>query len=85
METRALETATSNVLAAADNLARIADFLDLKPRADYWRGHADAMHKRISDQTYNAELGSFVASFGGTELDACLLLLHELRRDRTRR
>ncbi len=36
------------------------------------------MHRTISDRAWDAESNSFVASFDGAELDASLLLLHEV-------
>jgi len=63
---------------ACDRLARIATQLGFAERAAYWKTHADAMHRVISERAWNPELRSFVASFGGADLDASLLLLHEL-------
>ncbi len=63
---------------ACDRLARIAARLDLGERALYWRGHADAIHRGICENAWDATRRSFVASFGGQELDASLLLLNEL-------
>ncbi len=64
--------------AACDRLAKIADHLDLKDRAAAWRGKADTIHRTICEKAWNASVNSFVASFGGTELDANLLLLEEI-------
>lgn len=64
---------------ACDRLARVADRLGLDARSRYWRGHADAIHGVVVDNAWNADLGSFVESFGGgAEVDASLLLLAEL-------
>jgi GH15 family glucan-1,4-alpha-glucosidase len=63
---------------ACDRLARMAGRLRLPERAGYWSAHAEALHRVISERAWNAQLGSFVDSFGGEELDASLLLLHEL-------
>ena len=63
---------------ACDRLARIAARLGLAERALYWRGHADAIHRGICEKAWDAKRSSFVASFGGQELDASLLLLNEL-------
>ena len=63
---------------ACDRLARIAARLGLAERALYWRGHADAIHRGICENAWDATRSSFVASFGGQELDASLLLLNEL-------
>ena len=65
--------------AACDRLARIAHQLGLDARAGYWRGHADTIRTVICDNAWNAGMNSFVESFGGsTEVDASLLLLHDL-------
>ncbi|MBZ0325208.1 MAG: DUF5911 domain-containing protein [Alphaproteobacteria bacterium] len=64
--------------AACDRLAKIARRIGLAERGDYWRGHAEEMHKTICARAWNADLNSFVASFDGAEIDASLLLLHEL-------
>jgi GH15 family glucan-1,4-alpha-glucosidase len=63
---------------ACDRLARIASRLQLAERARYWRAHADALHRVIDERAWNEALGSFVDSFGGTEPDGSLLLLHEV-------
>ena len=64
--------------AACDRLARIATRLDLTPRTGFWRQKAEHMRKVILEEAWNADLNSFVESFDGDELDASLLLLHEL-------
>ncbi len=64
--------------AAADRLARIADVLGLPDEATEWREHAVSMHARICDQAWSDQLGGFAATFGGHDLDASLLLIHEL-------
>ncbi|HET7569807.1 MAG TPA: glycoside hydrolase family 15 protein [Gammaproteobacteria bacterium] len=63
---------------ACDRLAKIAARLALADRCDYWREHADRLHADICRQAWNADENSFVESFGGKDLDASLLLLHEL-------
>jgi GH15 family glucan-1,4-alpha-glucosidase len=65
--------------AACDRLARIAaDCMDREDRARFWRDTARRMHDVISARCWNAEKGHFASTFGGSELDACLLLLSEL-------
>jgi GH15 family glucan-1,4-alpha-glucosidase len=64
--------------AACDRLARIAVRLGLLARAAHWRAEADRIHEYISAHAWNQELGSFVATMGGTELDASLLCLNDL-------
>ena len=63
---------------ACDRLTRIATRLGLNDRAHYWRGHADVIHRAVCENAWDAKQQSFVESFGGKELDASLLLLHEL-------
>ncbi len=63
---------------ACDRLARIAARLGLHERVSYWRGYADVIHQAICDNAWDEKQQSFVESFGGQELDASLLLLHEL-------
>jgi GH15 family glucan-1,4-alpha-glucosidase len=36
------------------------------------------MHARINEHAWNADLDSYVATFGGQDVDASLLLMHEL-------
>lgn len=64
--------------AACDRLAKIAAQVRLQDRAAHWRERADAMHARIVEHAYNAELGHFVESHDGNRLDASLLLLVDL-------
>jgi GH15 family glucan-1,4-alpha-glucosidase len=64
--------------AACRRLARIAGELDLPDRVAYWRDHADGIRKAILEQAWNPDLNSFVESFGGSDLDASLLLLQEI-------
>jgi GH15 family glucan-1,4-alpha-glucosidase len=63
--------------AACDRLARIAHHLDLADRSALWRRRAEQIHATVLEQAWNPEIGSFAASFGGQEVDASLLLLHE--------
>ena len=64
--------------AACDRLARIAGTVGEADRSEHWRSIADGMHAKICAETWSEERGSFVGSFGGEELDASLLMLHEL-------
>ena len=64
--------------AACDRLARIADRLGLGARALHWREEADRIRAFVDEHGWNAELSSFVATAGGRDLDASLLLLAEL-------
>ena len=64
--------------AAADRLARIADHLGHTDDAAEWGGHAATMRARIMEEAWNQDLGSYVSTFGGDQMDASLLLMHEL-------
>ena len=64
--------------AGCDRLAKIARSLGLDSRAEAWRSTAQDLRKRILESAWNAERNSFVASLGGTDLDASLLLMQEL-------
>ncbi|HEY9568047.1 MAG TPA: glycoside hydrolase family 15 protein [Thalassobaculum sp.] len=64
--------------AAADRLDRIATRLGLDGEAAEWREHARSMHARICERAWSEKLGGFAATFGGDDLDASLLLIHEL-------
>jgi GH15 family glucan-1,4-alpha-glucosidase len=64
--------------AACDRLAKIARHIARPDRAAHWRQEADRLHDVISRRAWNSELGSFVSTFEGSEMDATLLLLHEV-------
>ncbi|MFD2233340.1 glycoside hydrolase family 15 protein [Phaeospirillum tilakii] len=64
--------------AACDRLAKIARRLGRDDRAAHWRGAADRLHGIIRERAWNPEIGSFVSTFDGSEMDATLLLLHEV-------
>lgn len=65
--------------AACDRLAAIATRLDLPERAAVWGAHARQIHQVICASAWNAELNSFVSTFGGDRLDASLLLMAEVQ------
>ncbi len=64
--------------AACDRLAKIAARLQRQDRADYWRAHADRIHARILHEAWSEEQGHFTDTFGGSRLDASLLLLADI-------
>ena len=64
--------------AACDRLAKIAAHIGLVARAVYWRKEADRLHTIICERCWNERLGSFVSTFDGGDVDATLLLLHEV-------
>ena len=64
--------------SACARLASIAEQLRQPDRAIHWRGEANRMRKVILEEAWSPKRESFVESFGGTELDASLLLLQFL-------
>jgi GH15 family glucan-1,4-alpha-glucosidase len=78
--TRAQVHTHSSVMcwAACDRLARIAGHLGLAERATHWQTRADRIRETVLERAWNEEMNSFVASFGGDEIDASLLLMHEV-------
>ena len=64
--------------AACDRLARIGGHLGIGDRAGLWRDRADRIKAKILDQAWSPSRGCFVATFAGDELDAALLLMHEV-------
>jgi len=64
--------------AGADRLARIAAHLGLETRAEYWRAEANVIHERICTSAWDVQQNSFTESWGLPDVDASLLLLHEL-------
>jgi len=63
--------------AACDRLARIAAALELASAAKQWRVAADELRDTILERAW-CEAGWFAGSLDGDELDASVLLLHEL-------
>lgn len=63
---------------ACDRLARIASFLELPDRAERWRVAADDLRTAILERAWNENLQCFVGSLDTDEIDASVLLLHEL-------
>ncbi len=61
--------------AACDRLARIARKLRLEPEAARWSDSAGRIRAAILEEGWNARRGCFVATFGGDEVDASLLLM----------
>ena len=65
--------------AACDRLANAADKLRLSDRAAFWRERAQLVRERIEREAWTDQHGRFAASFDGTELDASLLQMVDLR------
>lgn len=64
--------------AACDRLAKVARHLGLGPRYRYWRKKATEIRELILERAWNPKLKSFVASFGGSDIDASILLMPEV-------
>ena len=64
--------------AGCDRLAKVAARLGNDGRAKYWRQHADHISGVIQKEAWDEKQNSFVESFGGTDIDASLLLLNEI-------
>ena len=65
--------------AACDRLANAAQVLGLAGRAALWAERAKAVRERIEAEAYYAPEQRFAATFGGSELDASLLQLIDMR------
>lgn len=80
LRTRARVHTSSSLMcwAACDRLAKIANTLRLPERATHWRSRADLIHRRIVECAWSEKRQAFVESFGGTELDASVLLMAEV-------
>jgi GH15 family glucan-1,4-alpha-glucosidase len=65
----------SKVMAwvAFDRAIRGAEAFNLRGPIDRWREVRDAIHKDVCRNGYDADLGSFVQSYGSRQLDASLL------------
>ncbi|MEO0816060.1 MAG: glycoside hydrolase family 15 protein [Pseudomonadota bacterium] len=64
--------------AACDRLARIAEHLDLKDRADLWHSRAGEMRDIILEKAWSEERQAFTGAFGGDALDGSVLLMAEI-------
>jgi GH15 family glucan-1,4-alpha-glucosidase len=64
--------------AACDRLARIATQLNLTDRATHWQVRADRIRDAVLREAWNDSRGSFSAAFGSDDIDASLLLMHEV-------
>ena len=63
---------------ACDRLASIAQRLGLATRAVHWREHADALRNEILARAWNEKRGVITGALDHDDLDASVLLLHEL-------
>ena len=60
---------------AFDRMVKSAEEFDLKGPVEHWKKLRAEIHADVCANGFNAELGSFVQSYGATELDASLLLM----------
>lgn len=67
----------SNVMCwvAFDRAVRTVERFGLEGPLERWKSLREQVRRDVCEQGYNRELKSFVQSFGGSELDASLLLL----------
>jgi GH15 family glucan-1,4-alpha-glucosidase len=63
---------------ACDRLARIAGVLGLADRAEQWRTSADGLKATILRRAWSNEQRCFAGNLDSDEIDASVLLLHEL-------
>jgi GH15 family glucan-1,4-alpha-glucosidase len=80
LRTRARVHTSSSLMcwAACDRLAKIAAVFAKPVREAMWRGRADAIKKRILENAWSEKRQAFVESFGGSDLDASVLLMAEV-------
>ena len=64
--------------AACDRLAKIEGATGRPEHASRWAERADAIKGRIVEQAWSEHRQAFVSSFGGTDLDAGVLLMAEV-------
>ncbi|MFV0298766.1 MAG: glycoside hydrolase family 15 protein [Hyphomicrobiaceae bacterium] len=64
--------------AGCDRLAKIASHLGLADRSALWRSRADAIKATVLERSWCGKRQAFVESFGGTHLDASVLLMGEV-------
>ena len=63
------------VWAAFDRAIRSVEEYGLAGPVDRWRGVRDQVHREVCERGFNAEKGCFTQYYGGTSLDASLLLM----------
>lgn len=80
LRTRARVHTSSTLMcwAACDRLGKIALHLGLTERAAHWHQRAEIIRVAIDTHAWNAEANSYVESFGGTDVEAGLLLMVEV-------
>lgn len=80
LRTRARVHTSSSLMcwAGCDRLAKIAHHLGLAPRAAFWAERAGRIKATILAHAWSEQRQSFVESFGGSTLDASVLLMGEV-------
>ena len=78
-ETQSIHTFSSVMCwAGCDRLAQIAVTLGLTDRARHWSETARNIYDKIVTHAWNEKLRSFTSTFGGSDVDAVLLLLPQM-------
>ncbi len=67
----------SKVMAwvAIDRAVKAVERFGLEAPVERWKKTRDAIHAQVCSEGFNKEIGSFVQSYGSTELDASLLMI----------
>ncbi len=80
LRTRARIHTSSSLMcwAACDRLGKIARVLGQGERAGLWQTRAATIHGKIVANAWNEKRQTFVESFGGSDLDASVLLMAEV-------
>jgi GH15 family glucan-1,4-alpha-glucosidase len=60
---------------ALDRAVRSVEEFGLEGPLDRWRALRDRIHREVCERAWNGALGSFVQSYGSSQLDASLLLM----------
>jgi GH15 family glucan-1,4-alpha-glucosidase len=63
---------------AFDRAVKDVERFGLDGPANRWRDRRDRLHREICDRGFNTERNAFVQSYGGTEVDAALLMMAEV-------
>jgi GH15 family glucan-1,4-alpha-glucosidase len=63
------------VWVALDRLVQAVERFGLDGPVDTWRELRDRVHEEVCTRAYNAEVGAFTQYYGGTALDAAVLLI----------
>lgn len=80
LRTRARVHTSSSLMcwAACDRLAKVATRLGIPDRAAFWAERARTIQHKIMELAWSEQRQAFVESFGGSHLDASVLLMAEV-------